>query len=323
MQAYHEPDDRWTMFDGVTDFESYCNLFLIKGKFHPLVHEDVVKAFETVEYLLAHAWYHWQMYDEAAVKAALIVEMAVRKKCAAWGFPLKFETKKKEARSKHLSELMNDLCKKEPLKNLDWHFENTRKIRNSIAHPGQHSFMGPVAKGFIVRTINLLNRIFLPENYFTECNEQLTRVQQQALAYKNVPVLLEYADKWCLTEILEIVAAAKTGDGWFYYITLHPVVANIAESIELHCYAPAHDFFVSGLCFEDGAVSAIETNTLHMVRISISQHPENIAVFQKYQKEREDAENSNKLIYETNYAGETARTEAVFWNRFLWKADLA
>jgi len=34
------------------------------GHFHAQVPDDIQESYKTVEYLMAHAWYHWPMFDE-------------------------------------------------------------------------------------------------------------------------------------------------------------------------------------------------------------------------------------------------------------------
>ena len=56
---YFEPDSRWEALYQVTSKEEYADKFVVKGKFHNAVPADIQDAWQTVEYILAHAYYHW------------------------------------------------------------------------------------------------------------------------------------------------------------------------------------------------------------------------------------------------------------------------
>src|SRR5690554_2604864 len=85
---YFEPDSRWKLYQ-VFSLEEYVEKFVVKCKFHKDVPADIQDAWQTVEYLLAHAYYHWPMYDEGFKKALLIVEMAVKLRAKELDIPLK------------------------------------------------------------------------------------------------------------------------------------------------------------------------------------------------------------------------------------------
>ncbi len=76
---YYKAETLWKNF-GAQTREEYVSKFVIQGHFIPSVPEDVLNAYETAEYLMAHAWYYWPMYDEALKKLTGILEIAVKQK---------------------------------------------------------------------------------------------------------------------------------------------------------------------------------------------------------------------------------------------------
>lgn len=74
---WFEADTRWELFN-MKSREDFINNYVVTGKFHNAVPKDIVTAFETVSYLMAHSYYHWPMMDEAMTKALLVMEMAVK-----------------------------------------------------------------------------------------------------------------------------------------------------------------------------------------------------------------------------------------------------
>lgn len=89
MENYFEPDVRWEM-SNITNKEQFENQVVVKGHFHDQVPAEVVDAFKTVEFLQAHSYYWWPMYDEAINKALRILEMSVKLKAKELNIPLEF-----------------------------------------------------------------------------------------------------------------------------------------------------------------------------------------------------------------------------------------
>ena len=67
MNEWYQPDDRWPAL-GIGSREDYVAAYVFAGRFHPGVPADVVQAYETVSHLMAQAWYHYPLYDEALAK---------------------------------------------------------------------------------------------------------------------------------------------------------------------------------------------------------------------------------------------------------------
>src|SRR4051812_32380391 len=110
---YHKPDSIWEIFGGAT-FPEYCEKYVTKGEFHPNVPEDIVNSYKVVEYIMAHSYYHYPMYDEAITKILLVFEMAIKQRCSQLGIELKTDKNKYH----NLQYLINQLCKKESTKNI-------------------------------------------------------------------------------------------------------------------------------------------------------------------------------------------------------------
>jgi len=84
---FHEPDSRWAGF-GCSSYEHYLDRYLIRGKFHNKVPNAVTDAYITIEYLMAHAYYFYPMYDEALSKLLRTMEMAVKLRCKEIGIDI-------------------------------------------------------------------------------------------------------------------------------------------------------------------------------------------------------------------------------------------
>ncbi|MEQ1747395.1 MAG: hypothetical protein ABMA02_18335, partial [Saprospiraceae bacterium] len=78
--SYHTPDFIWEAF-GAPDFESYTHVFVVEGRFHKDVPEAVRESYTVAEHIMAHAYYHYPMYEEGLVKLLRTLEMGVRMRC--------------------------------------------------------------------------------------------------------------------------------------------------------------------------------------------------------------------------------------------------
>ena len=92
------------------DFDTYCVKSVVKGLFHPSVPKDVIDAYEVAEYMMAHAYYHWPLYDESFTKLLLITEMAIKIRCVHFGIPVEEKRKNGTLRDRHLEQLIIDVC---------------------------------------------------------------------------------------------------------------------------------------------------------------------------------------------------------------------
>jgi hypothetical protein len=133
-----EPDERWELFS-IKSFEDFINSYVVIGKFHNQVPEDIVNAFETVSYLMVHSYYHYPMMDEAMTKALLIMEMGVKIKAKQSGIDLETVLNKKGKRNaKILKDLIDEVCEVNGLNFLKKDFDRVRDLRNSKMHPEQY-----------------------------------------------------------------------------------------------------------------------------------------------------------------------------------------
>lgn len=149
---YFQPDSRWPAFgyDNLSDFlERLAPGFLFKEQ----VAEDVIKEWETIQYLIAHAYYKYQFIDVALDKAILSMEMAFKiryREITGTDWPSK----------KPLAQLILDLHERNLFDTSLEQLERFRWFRNHRAHLDRHSFMGSMGINMIERVANTINEIY-------------------------------------------------------------------------------------------------------------------------------------------------------------------
>lgn len=215
---YHVPDSTWEAWDCDT-FEKYLDKFLVQGKFHKNVPEDIVKSYKLVEHLIAHAWYCYPAMDDAFSKALLIVEMGVKMRCLQLGLPV---TKKKinggvfESR---LSDLISEIKKAEPDKNIDVLLNWARLNRNNMAHSSNYSF-GVGAMVNFHAIVSALNLLFLSNNTVKEQITESQRVQEILNDNFGNGLIVEINNKSIVCNNVKILYSIKVAENWNYLIAI-------------------------------------------------------------------------------------------------------
>lgn len=229
---YFEPDSRWEMYN-VTSVEEHIDKFVVKGKFHRAVPIDIQEAWQTVEYLLAHAYYYWPMYDEGFKKALLIIEIAVKLKAKEKGIALEEKPNRAGKQfDKKLSKLICEVFVGEHYQTLQSDINRARNIRNILVHPDRNTYTGAVGniKGNLMFLINVLNDIFRSEYEHLQRHQYTVGLSEALKVFDKSLLVLEYHKPSILIEqILDFSLMNNK-----LYLFLNPVRTNISEILIKH-----------------------------------------------------------------------------------------
>ncbi|QSE99170.1 hypothetical protein [Fulvivirga lutea] len=231
LSQYETPDSRWSLFN-VNSFKEYESKYIIKGKFHGQVPTDVVEAYKSAEHIMAQAYYHYPLLDEAANKLLRIMEMAVKMRCLEIDIELKFKVKDKKEKKKDLNRLINDLDKKEVFKNPGRHLHVARGLRNYSMHPEKNSLHGTLSLNIYEQMVNLLNELFLPDSYFKEKSELLQSLEVKTNELKNGLFVLNINNKSFLIQGAKPVSVDKVNGNWVSFWVAHPIFKEFKKLVE-------------------------------------------------------------------------------------------
>lgn len=187
---YHQVDERWAILS-YKDYQSYLDKLLVKGNFHLGVPEDVKESYKIVEYLIAHAWYHYPMYDEALNRALRTFELAIKKKCILLSIPIV----KANNKDKRLVDLMDEICSHESNKRIGIFLKFLRELRNLLMHPSEHHYGGGIAHDKIILVVNTINILFAQENMIVQMDELRTERQKQLSFLTGKPLIVNQNNK--------------------------------------------------------------------------------------------------------------------------------
>ena len=304
-EGYYQQDTTWEGF-GVNSQEEYEEKFVIKSNFHNAVHEDVISSYKTIEYLMAHAYFHYPMFDEAKKKLLHMVEMAVKLRNKELGNSLTFETRNGRTRKKTLNQLIDELVQfdypEEFIGRLNW----IRDKRNMASHPDRHSFGGGMYKNMFYPIINCLNELFLLPNKLVEYKSELEK-------YKDLENLkgvfkVPHKNKAVLGYDPEIRHCWLDNNTWIYSVYFQPVLTNTKESLENHITSPPILNILSNLIVSDKGIEAIDTKTGEKIEFEKTTKSENL---ERYNSHISDLKklNSDGRIYYTISLGKSKHYE--------------
>lgn len=235
---YYEPDSTWEVF-GITNREEFVNQYVVEGRFHKIVPEDIVKAFKTVTYLMAHSYYHYPMYDEAMNKALIVMEMAVKLKAKQLEIPLKMTPNKNGVEyDVKLGKLIDKICLIEHLSFLKQDFDRARDIRNSRVHPEEYTlsgFLGYTDKNAML-FINLINLLFLPENEMQSLITKQEQLEKQLEKFKNNLFVVEFNDTKILIDTIHKFKFLKNLNHKLLILFVNPIRIDAFETITNKTY---------------------------------------------------------------------------------------
>lgn len=273
-RKFHIPDIRWEIYNA-NSYEKYLEKYVYPCKFHSEVPEDVLKDYETIERILAFAYYHWPMYDEGVKKLLNVQEMSVKIRCKQLKIPSTFKTKGGKTKRKDLNRLMNDLLKAESIKGLKFEFNKNRTIRNYYSHPDNHSFSGGISQLMIPQIINTINSMFHKEILFIEAKEYLINLKKQFLAFEKGNYILEFDNKKILTYGIDLQETWKINNEWVTVCFINHVEIGLKEKLENDKIPSALILILKNIQKIDNALWGVDFIKNSTIRIVETIKPEN------------------------------------------------
>jgi hypothetical protein len=293
---WFEPDTRWELFR-MKSREDFIDNYVVTGKFHDQVPEDIVTAFETVSHLMVYSYYHWPMMDEAMTKALLVMEMALKLKAKQGNIDLEtVPNKKGKTFQKKLAILIDEVCKVNHLDFLKPDFDRFRTIRNSRMHPERHNYMGALGKpkGNVMLFINIINVLFMEKKVIEELIKRREELKIELEPFKNGSFVLEYNNT--LIDMVHYHKYVKYDNKELLLLSANSLATNVYEMLTNHRFYDSKiialkDFKITG--------STIEGTDLNdeVVKISVMNDGENLLKFIGHTDELDRVSENDKHLY--------------------------
>lgn len=229
---WYEADDRWELYD-INNKEEFIEKFVVTGKFHAKVPNDIIEAYDTVSYLLALSYYHWPLQDEALNKALLIMEMAVKLKANELNIDLK-----KGTRQKRLVDLIDEIFQ-DKLKFLKSDFDRARNLRNNVVHRYENFYMGALArpKSNFMLFNNIINQMFLEFKDLEKLIDRREQLREELKKFNKGNFILEFDNKRILIDTVFHHKYCVFKDKELLLLIVNPIVINIYDMLANHKFA--------------------------------------------------------------------------------------
>ncbi len=265
---YHNPDDRWDVF-GCKNYQEYLSKYLVKGRFHKNVPKDVLDAFETIEYLQAHAYYYWPMYDEAVSKGLRTIEMAVKLRCEQLNISLQyFDFRKNKDVDKDFSRLIQDVVKAERSKKQANILEFSRILRNIFMHPKANSFAGGIGMHNLIHFVNAINILFAEEAKVKKIKEQTLQHQNLLNSFGNKLLSFEIGSKAYYIHKMRVLETFLNNDIELTSILIEPIIVFNPELKKDYQFAQPITYEIECINFLNSKMEAVDHNTKEEVIVT-------------------------------------------------------
>ncbi|WP_304016503.1 hypothetical protein [Nonlabens dokdonensis] len=278
---WYSYDTRWDLY--AKDREDFVAKFVVEGKFHEGVPEDVIKSFETVSYLLAHSYYHWPMMDEAMTKLLLILEMVVKLKAQELEISLERKTKNNKIITRRLIEIIDDIFQNEYLLFLKPDFDRARNLRNMKMHPDRHSFMG--AMGFTDSNarlfVNIINLLFLETDKLKALHSKIKSIEATLQPFKSGLHILEFQNKKILIDGFHMFKYREFNKNKLLMMYINPLTTKVHEQFLEHKYPEPLIITFTDFIINDNSIEGVDLNG-KLMKIYSNEKEENLKVYQKY-----------------------------------------
>lgn len=314
MSNYYISDPIWSSFK-VENREDYLKNYVIKGNFHSGVHKDVIASYQTVEYLMAHAYYCWQFYDQVLVKLLVIFEMAVKLRSKDLNNPLEYQDRKGKIHDKKLVVLIEELENYgypiSLIKSLDW----LRKLRNIEAHPDRNNFAGAIKKQAVIPWLNIINRLFLnPEKLTIQEEKTEVLLKTKNILSKDI-FIYSHNEKNILVHNLELLENLELANSDCEYWKANPILIDTFESYNEMKFATPFLFFLTNVHNENGNLIATDFHTNKSVQLIKTNTETNIKKHQNHINDLNRLDQSAKISFESMQRNHLN----THWEEFIYK----
>lgn len=296
---YHEPDAIWEVFD-LPDFGAYVEKFVVRGRFHSGVPEDVVKGYTVAEHIMALAYYYYPMYEEALVKLLRTLELGVRLRCAQLGIATTFTDNKGKKQGKNLGALIDQLAAKEPSKSIKETLDGLRELRNIFMHPTENMLLGSTAIHAIRQTLVQLNALFLPEQFFSDAKKELDGMQSAWRPFERGLFILDQGGYQVVINESQVVEAYRDGSAWVYLVCFKPIFKEIKKCLEQGYQAHPVLLVLREVTVEPGMMRGTNISDGMPVMFFETDRPDIQALSEQFQAEMALVEESVLWAYQTS-----------------------
>lgn len=311
---YHTPDERWRIFN-CPDYETYLNSYLIKGKFHCKVPKQILDDYVTIEHLMAIAYYHYPIYDEALSKLLRTIELATKLRCKELFISLTLESNNQKSiqlKKKTFNRLIEDLIKAEPEKNISHLLNNIKDLRNLLMHPENHSYAGGINYPAIISCVTAINILFAEERYFKTLKEKLSSYEKILIKLAHETLFFEKGKEAFLIAKISILDLFYSAESEIINLFIEPVSVIKANKSQEKQFAKPIITYLKVITYTSKEITGIDVSSEQVIRIYPSNNSKFSKIQEAYLKHLSEIDKAESPHYRSFIKSEQTRTIGLF-----------
>ncbi|MCX2575075.1 hypothetical protein [Pedobacter sandarakinus] len=298
MHKYLIPDERWKFF-GCENFEEFENLYVLNNPFVSSVPKDILSAYETVRYLMALSYYHYEMYDEAYKKIVWIFEMAIELKLKQVMSENALEVKM----PKNLVDKISYLSKSFGVKGFETQLHNIRQIRNYHAHPKENGFIGSLGRQPMIAILNMINYLFMDEKLRFLWNSYSEELSAKFSKFSDIPLVIEYGNDRVLIDGIGMGVCLKIDNDLYSLCWGMLIGTETDKRRKEHIKEPYVFLALSNIEFIENGIVAVIVGVGERIHI-VSPNPEEIILYERVMQSISEEEDKVKMIFDSIYSSD-------------------
>ena len=313
---WFEADTIWDSLYKITTKEDFVEKFVVETKFHSKVPKDIVDAFETVSYLLANSYYHYNLLDVALSKMLLIIEMAVKLKAKELNITLKLPPNKQgKTIDKKLFKLIDEVCKEAKLEFLIPDFDRARNLRNSFMHPEGYSVMGifSATKKNFVHFNNVINQLFLNSDEISLLVSNRAILKEKFEAFKenfsSKLFILNDSNQKALINDIHYHKYFAFDQKKLLFLLVNPLLLDVYDRLTNHKFGAPYLLILKEFDFSNSKITGVDLDN-NQIEIYETENPLDLEQLKVYLNEMELISVSDKQLFNAHRSSEV-----------LWKID--
>lgn len=300
---FFKPDSIYEFAWGIKSFDEYLKRYKPDFTLIDNIPSDVRNEIETVESLFCCGYINYKLIDEALSKLTRVFELCLKmyfKQETTFDWTDKnFHCDKKKSVKRDLKNL------------IDWIFDNysfdtdrqflhlvREHLRNSYAHPENHSFGGTMISHWFSQIMIFINELFEGEQSRKLRIQYVDNVRLQLEQFKDKLSILEHDEKRILIHHNEILFTNAQNDvSYFCFIPLFDI-----EEIVTSNYALTPKVFfieIKNLKIENGEIIATSTN-YKPLKLYFNSDVRNDITFSEWHKKLFDIKDENRMLIQAN-----------------------
>lgn len=310
VEEYHTSDSVWSAFKA-DSHKKFLDQFLVIGKFHSNVPEQIVKDYKIVERLICYSYYHYPLIDEAFSKATRIFEGAIKLRLDQIGIP----------KSKEFESLKVLIEKFEPYTStsLIREWDRAREIRNLFAHKEAGTLMGiTIIRGFY-QMVNILNNIFLDKSLLDHNETKFESLKAESKHLKKGLYKLNLNDKvyliWSIIPHSYFETKTEAKSSWIF----HPVLTYFPQSIEELNFSKPICLNLSNIKILKNGIEATIIDNNEPVKAISTDDQRNKDLLETHNKLFTTSANEVKQVYSLQLESELYFEAVKFLYNYCWK----